>query len=116
MVGGVCAIAVLAECREGHGSDLFDKWMTEAKDLKEIFDRIRRKFIMGGHKAYEYAREIQWARVYLMSNVPPHKVEDYFMHPLAGEEDILRLVSQADSVAALPQATLTLAEIPAEKR
>ena len=106
------AVALIAECREGHGSDLFDEWMTEADDLDQIYERIKKKFIMGGHKAYEYAREIKWARVHLLSAIPPNKVKDYFMHPLKSEEDITGLIREADSVAALPQATVTLALLP----
>ena len=106
--GGV--IAVLAECREGHGSDLFDQWMTDAHDISEIFERIRRKFIMGGHKAYQFAREIVWADVHLMSSLAPEKVRDYFMHPLTCADDVRRLIHAAASIIALPQATMTLAE------
>ena len=112
IVGKGGAIVTLAECPEGHGSELFDKWMTEAENIGEIFERIRKKFVMGGHKAYQFAREIAWARVFLLSSLPPHKVQDYFMRPLAGADEIDPLIQEANSVAAIPQATLTLAEIP----
>ncbi len=104
-------IIVLAECREGHGSELFDRWMTEAKDLDDIFRRIQTKFVMGGHKAYQFARDIRWARVHLLSSLPAQKVKSYFMQPLAGVEDIQTLVRAASSIAAMPQASLTLVEI-----
>ncbi len=104
-------IVVLAECREGHGSELFDRWMTEAKDLEDIFRRIQTKFVMGGHKAYQFARDIRWARVHLLSSLPAQKVKSYFMQPLAGVEDIQTLVRAASSIAAMPQASLTLVEI-----
>lgn len=107
-------IAVLAECREGHGSALFDTWMTEAGDISEIFERIRKKFVMGGHKAYQFAREIVRAKVHLMSCLAPEKVRDYFMHPLASPADIQDLIDEAASVIALPQGTLTLVQIPGE--
>ena len=109
------AIAVLAECREGHGSALFDEWMTQAHDISEIFERIRKKFIMGGHKAYQFARDIAWAEVHLLSDLAPEKVRDYFLHPLASADDIQRLIDAAGSVIALPQATMTLAEIPGRR-
>ena len=104
-------IIVLAECREGHGSELFDRWMTEAKGLDDIFRRIQTKFVMGGHKAYQFARDIRWARVHLLSSLPAQKVKSYFMQPLAGVEDIQTLVRAASSIAAMPQASLTLVEI-----
>jgi len=108
--GGV--IATLAECREGHGSALFDRWMTEAVRPEEIVERIRRKFVMGGHKAYQFARELLWAkRICLLSKLPPGDVRKYFMTPLAGPGDLEPLICGATRIAALPQATLTLAEL-----
>jgi len=39
-------IAAIAECPEGHGSDVFDRWMNEATSVEEIFERIRAEFVM----------------------------------------------------------------------
>jgi hypothetical protein len=86
--------------------------MKEATSVEEIFERIRTEFVMGGHKAYQLAREIAWARVCLFSSLPPGQVRSYFMTPLAGARDLVELVGCAGTIAALPQATLTLAEIP----
>ena len=104
-------IVTLAECREGHGSDLFDAWMNEAETIDDVIERIRKEFVMGGHKAYQFAREIKWARVCLLSSLDPEKVRTYFMHPLTGPAEIQCLIAEARSVAARPPATLTLAEI-----
>jgi nickel-dependent lactate racemase len=104
-------IAAIAECPEGHGSDVFDRWMNEATSVEEIFERIRGEFVMGGHKAYQLAREIAWAKVCLLSALPPGQVRSYFITPLAGARDLIELVGRAGTIAALPQATLTLAEI-----
>lgn len=105
-------VAVIAECPEGHGSELFDRWMNEATSLDEIAERLRTKFVMGGHKAYQFARDIAWADVCLLSAIPPGQVRSYFMTPLADARDLAALVERAGTVAALPQATLTLAETP----
>ena len=85
--------------------------MQEAVCIEEIVERIRAKFVMGGHKAYQFAREIAWAEVCLLSALPPGQVRSYFMTPLGGSNDLIRLVDRADTVAALPQAVLTLAEV-----
>ena len=63
-------IIVLAECPEGHGSELFHKWMVEEPDLDVIIRKIRDNFILGAHKAYQIARELKWAKVYLYSAMP----------------------------------------------
>jgi nickel-dependent lactate racemase len=106
------AIALLAECPEGHGSDLFDRWMREAASVQDIVSRHRSKFVMGGHKAYQFAREIAWADVLLLSILPPEQVRAYFMTPLGDTGDLKELIGAAATIAALPQAALTLAEIP----
>jgi hypothetical protein len=67
---------------------------------------------MGGHKAYQFAREISWADVFLLSALPPGQVRAYFMTPLGGARELRGLMEAAGTVAVLPQATLTLAEIP----
>jgi len=105
-------IALVAECPEGHGSELFDRWMNEAVSVQDVVERIRTKFVMGGHKAYQFAREIAWAEVCLLSALPPGQVRSYFMTPLGSAGDLIKRVERAGTVAALPQATLTLAEIP----
>lgn len=105
-------IALIAECPEGHGSELFDRWMNEANSLHEIAERLRASFVMGGHKAYQFARDIAWAEVCLLSALPPGQVRAYFMSPLADAGDLARRIERASSIAALPQATLTLAEAP----
>jgi nickel-dependent lactate racemase len=109
-IGGT--IALLAECPEGHGSELFDRWMKEAASVQDIVARHRERFVMGGHKAYQFAREIAWADVFLLSALSPEQVRAYFMTPLAGAGDLTELVEAAATVTALPQATLTLAVTP----
>ena len=54
-------ILLLAERREEAGSDLFHGWMTLEKDLDTIIRKIREKFILGTHKAFQFARELKWA-------------------------------------------------------
>ena len=86
--------------------------MREAESVQDIIERIRGDFVMGGHKAYQFAREIAWAEVCLLSALPSEQVRAYFMTPLATARDLATLVERAGTVAALPQAILTLAETP----
>jgi len=101
-------IVLLAECREGAGSTLFHKWMTGEKDLDTIICKIREKFILGAHKAFQFARELKWADVYLYSTMDPELIEQYYMHPIRAFEEIAGIVSDSKSIVILPQATTTL--------
>jgi nickel-dependent lactate racemase len=101
-------IIVLAECREGAGSTLFHQWMTREKDLDTIIRKIREKFVLGAHKAFQFARELKWAEVYLYSGMDPKLIEQYHMHPIPGIEEIAGIISESESIVILPQATTTL--------
>jgi nickel-dependent lactate racemase len=101
-------IVLLAECREGAGSKLFHRWMTQEKDLDTIIRKIREKFILGAHKAFQFARELKWADVFLYSSMDPGLIEKYYMHPLRDFEQIESIVSESESIVILPQATTTL--------
>ena len=113
--GGVIVLA--AECREGSGSELFEKWMEEAYSPEEILARIRESFVMGGHKAYQIARELSRATVWLHSMIAPGKVRSWFMRPLRDWDGIASLIAEAGTVTVLPQAASILAEVaaPAER-
>ena len=100
-------IFLLAECREGHGSDLFDRWMREAKTPEEIFRRIRERFIMGGHKAYQYVRDMQGVEVHLYSSLPAREVEAYWLRPLRSPEETLDRITDDETIICLPDAALT---------
>ena len=104
-------IVLLAECREGAGSELFHRWMTQEKDLDTIIGKIREKFILGAHKAFQFARELKWANVFVYSGMDPELIEQYYMHPIRGFEQIEAIVSESESIVILPQAATTLAVV-----
>ncbi len=105
-------VLVIARCDEGSGSTLFEQWMECAHSPEEIIARIRDGFVMGGHKAYQIARELQRARVHLFSGLPPGRVRAWMMQPAASIDHMESLIAAAESVAVLPQATLTLTRLP----
>jgi hypothetical protein len=45
------------------------------------------------------AKAVEWANVYLLSNLDPDLVEDMFMVPLANTEEVQRLIGGEDSIA-----------------
>jgi len=105
-------VVVAARCEEGSASELFEEWMDEASSPEDIIERIDRNFVMGGHKAYQIARELQRATVHLYSELPPGRVRAWMMHPVDSTDQIDALIDSARSVVVLPQATLTLCRLP----
>lgn len=66
--GGV--LLLVAECPEGLGHHTFEEWMRDPGGLDAILDRIRREFVIGGHKAAAVALAMKQAAVYLVSSLP----------------------------------------------
>lgn len=104
-------VLVTARCDEGGGSELFETWMNEAYTADDIIQQIKENFVMGGHKAYQIAREVQRAKIHLYSEIPPGRVRSWLMHPVRSTADIDKLISAAESVIVLPQATLVRASL-----
>jgi nickel-dependent lactate racemase len=101
-------IVALAECREGHGSDTAYEWALEARSPQDIIERTRRCFVMGGHKAYQLAVDVQWAAVHLHSSLPDEVASAFFLCPLTTVDQVYALAKDSRTIAVLPQATLTL--------
>jgi nickel-dependent lactate racemase len=74
------AIILLAECGEGLGNATFQEWMVDARP-DEILARIRREFVLGGHKAAAIASVLRRAAVYLVSALDPGLVQRCSMVP-----------------------------------
>jgi nickel-dependent lactate racemase len=74
--GGV--MILLAECPEGHGHDVFYEWMTKMDGVKEMEKNIKRRFRLGGHKAYYLMKAVQKAQIILASTMPDYLAQNTF--------------------------------------
>ena len=104
-------VLVTARCSEGSGSRQFESWMDDAYTADDIIRRIQEDFVMGGHKAYQIAREVQRANIHLYSDIPPGRVRSWLMTAVRSIADIDRLIARSESVVVLPQATLVRASV-----
>jgi len=75
-------IMLLAECAEGYGEATFEKWVEEVNAPEDIIERLNKKFILGGHKAYSIAKLTKEVEVILISSLPPDKVRKLFFIPM----------------------------------
>lgn len=71
--GGTIILA--AECPEGLGDKVFERWINEARDKQELIDKLDYAFEIGGHKAGILAKLTQNADVYLVSELQKEIVE-----------------------------------------
>jgi nickel-dependent lactate racemase len=66
--GGV--IILVAECPEGYGNEAFYEWMTKFEDVRSMEKEIKKRFVMGGHKAYYLLKTLQKTHIILVSTMP----------------------------------------------
>ncbi len=60
-------IILMASCCEGYGEDVFEEWMSDARDFKFLNKKIKEKFVLGGHKAVAISRVLSDTKVFLYS-------------------------------------------------
>jgi len=75
-------IILLAECPEGYGEDIFERWIEEANSIDDILSRLNKKFVLGGHKAFGIARVAKEVEVILISSLPQDKVRKLYFIPM----------------------------------
>jgi nickel-dependent lactate racemase len=68
-------IILAASCCEGFGEDIFEQWMANCRDYKSISEKLKKKFVLGGHKAVAVARLLTRAEVLLYSNFNRNETE-----------------------------------------
>jgi len=103
-------VVLVAECRDGIGDVLFERWMTEASSLDEVIERFRREgFRLGAHKAYLFARDMVRAKVLLVSSLSEVLARKLFFTPFSTLSEALEAAlaehGQTAGVAVLPQAS-----------
>jgi nickel-dependent lactate racemase len=84
--GGI--VILLAECPEGLGEANFERYMT-GMELDEIIQSVRRKFVLGAHKAAAIARVLKKAGVYLVSAMDKATVERCRLKPFGRFDEAL---------------------------
>jgi len=72
------AIIVAAECSRGHGDGDFYEWTAERIEPRHLEARLRYTFNYDGLKATYLRRLVESHRVYLVSTVPDHYVQNTF--------------------------------------
>jgi len=69
-------IILIASCPEGYGEDVFEKWMADAKDYKLISKRLKKNFVLGGHKAVSISKLLTKTEVFLYSEFSLKQTKD----------------------------------------
>lgn len=63
--GGTIILA--AECSTGYGEHVFQEWMSRRWPPARVMEEVKKNFVMGGHKAYGFAKVAAEKEYYLVS-------------------------------------------------
>ncbi len=106
------SIILAAECPEGLGERVFERWINEARNKQELIDRLDYAFEIGGHKAGLLAKLTQKTDVYLMSELKKDLVERAFLLCAHNLNDAVKAARQKygpnASFVVMPQGAYTL--------
>jgi lactate racemase len=75
------SIVLVAECSEGIGDPVYERWNTECKTPDEAIERFRNCFEFGGHKTAVVGRAIKNFKLYLVSKLPDTDCRKSFFTP-----------------------------------
>ncbi len=107
------SIILVAECCEGLGHHVFERWAREATSAEDCWERFGREYEFGGHKAAFLAKESMLHHLILVSALPTDKAEMCFFEPAATLEQALELARARQGrdarMLVMPHGNLTLA-------
>ena len=104
-------IILVSEAPTGYGEDVFESWMREGMTPQQIMDRIRTNFVMGGHKAYGFAKVAANKKFILVSSLSAEDSLPLFATKAESVQaafDAALAAQPNATVAVLPQGSLTL--------
>ena len=108
-------IVLVAECRDGLGHALFGQWMTEGLTPDQLIQRIRDKFVLGGHKAAAIALAQKRAEIKLVSAFADEQARRMHFEPYpsaqAAVDAALRKAGAGAVVAVMPHGASTVPQI-----
>ncbi len=106
-------IILLAECSEGFGNQVFERWVCDARSAKDCVDRFGREYEFGGHKAALIARESLEHNLILVSAMPSMQVKKCFFEPAKTLDEALAIAwdrhGRDARMLVMPHGNLTLA-------
>ncbi|MFB3763741.1 MAG: nickel-dependent lactate racemase [Methanotrichaceae archaeon] len=106
-------IILVAECSEGLGNSVFERWANEAKCAEDCIERFGREYEFGGHKAAFLAMESLKHDLILVSSIPPEKVRKCFFTPAKTLNEAISMAQERQGKDArmivMPHGNLTLA-------
>lgn len=108
--GGI--IIILGECIEGTGSEMYENWMRQYKTPEAIEEKVRKEFVIGGHKAYAVTRLMKKSQFILLSSLDVELAQTLLFTPAKTMDEALALafakLGSNPRTILMPQGSLTV--------
>lgn len=104
-------IILLAECRNGLGEETFEEWLDEADIPEDNIERIKDKFVLGGHKAFAISKVVTEKDVILLCEFSQEETENMFVEKRDSLNQVITEINQKYddySSIVLPQGGVTV--------
>jgi nickel-dependent lactate racemase len=102
----------VAECSEGYGEERFQKWMEEAQRPEDNIERIKEKFLIGGHKAFAISKVAAEKEIILISSLSQEQTENIFAKKMDTIQEAVEYLKEKHgedySSYIMPQGSLTV--------
>ena len=111
VVKGDGTIILLAECRDGHGSEKFYNAMETYDTSNEIKRDLMDNFVMGKHKVYYMLKAAEKVKLYAITDMEDEMASHFKMEKIGKDEvldTIYRRHGENARIIASPHATTTL--------
>lgn len=84
-------IILVTECREGFGNETFEEWMVDATSFRDPVERLKKEFVLGGHKAAAIGMLLEKVKVIMVSSLSPDEVKKLFFTPASCVEEAISM-------------------------
>lgn len=111
-------LVLVAECKEGHGSDKFYNEMGNFETSDEIKQDLLRQFVMGKHKIYYMLRAAERVKMYTVTDMDGEMTSHFGMEKIDESEILDSIYARHGTKAriiASPHASTTLVRLIKEK-
>ena len=106
-------IILLAECSNGHGSEVLMNLITKYGTSKDLFRVIRKQYSLGAEVVYKYMKNLEKNQITLVSALPSYYSRKQFRLSTANTinealEMVLKKTGRKSKVAVFPQGSNTI--------
>jgi nickel-dependent lactate racemase len=84
-------VIIVAECREGYGEKVFETFMNSGYSARGIMEEVKANFVMGGHKAYGFAKVAADKKVIFVTSLSEKVVASLFARKASSLEEAVNM-------------------------